>query len=90
MAPEVAEIALAVEDCWQGRGIGSRLVRTLAAYARRRGFTTFIAEVMYDNDRVLALLCHCGFPTTLRWCAGRIVARLAISGSDAQESETEA
>jgi GNAT superfamily N-acetyltransferase len=65
----VADTALAVEDCWQGRGIASRLVRSLATYARRRGFTPLIAEVMYDNVRILALLRHCVFPLTLRLCA---------------------
>lgn len=79
-APEAAEIALAVEDRWQGRGIGPQLLRTLAAYARRRGFTTFIAEVMYDNDRMLAMLRHCGIPTTLHLRDGRVEWRLDISG----------
>ena len=86
----MAEIALAVEACWQGRGIGSRLVQSLAAHARRRGFTPLIAEVRYDNVRMLALLRHWVFPATLRLCCGRIEARLATSTSDAQESETEA
>ncbi len=79
-APEAAEIALAVEDRWQGRGIGLRLLRTLATYARGRGFTTLIAEVMYDNNRMLAMLRHSGILTTLRLRDGRVEGRLDISG----------
>lgn len=78
-APEVAEIALAVEDRWQGCGVGPQLLRTLAAYAHRRGFTTLIAEVMYDNDRMLAMLRHSGYPTTMRLRDGCVEGRLDIS-----------
>lgn len=78
--PEAAEIALAVEDSWQGRGIGPQLLDTLAAYARLRGFTTLIAEVMYTNDHMLALLRHARFPITFHLSNGRVEARLDISG----------
>jgi GNAT superfamily N-acetyltransferase len=77
--PDAAEIALAVEDSWQGRGIGPLLLDTLAAYARRRGFTTLIAEVMYTNDHMLALLRHSRFPVTFHLRDGRVQARLDIS-----------
>ncbi len=80
--PEAAEIAVAVEDRWQGRGIGPQLLQTLAAYARTRGLAVFIAEVMYDNDRMLAMLRHSSFPTTMRLHEGRVEARLDISGQD--------
>lgn len=79
-APVAAEIALAVEDRWQGRGIGPQLLRTLAAYACHQGFTTFVADVMCDNDRVLTLLRHSGFPTTMHLHDGRVEARLDIVG----------
>lgn len=77
--PGVAEFALAVEDHWQGQGIGPGLLRVLAAYACRRGFTTFIAEVMYDNDRMLTLLRHARIPWTYRLHDGHVEARLDIS-----------
>lgn len=79
-APEAAEVALAVEDRWQGRGIGTQLLRTLAAYARGRGFTTLIAEVMYDNDRMLTMLRHSGIPTNLHLRHGHVEGQLDISG----------
>lgn len=82
--PEAAEFALAVEDCWQGQHIGPQILWTLAAYARRRGFTTLIANVLYDNDRMLTLLRRSGFPSVHHLREGRVEARLDITGLDAQ------
>lgn len=76
--PEAAEIALVVEDRWQGQGIGHTLLWTLATYARQRGFATLIAKVMYENDRMLTLLRHSGLPTAFNMHEGRIEARLDI------------
>lgn len=75
-----AEFALAVEDLWQGRGVGPRLLSTLATYARGRGIVTLIGEVMYDNDRMLAMLRHGGFSIAFHFHDGRVEARLDISG----------
>ena len=80
VARETAEFALAIEDAWQGRGIGSRLLRTLAKYASRQGFTELLANVLYDNDRMLALLRHSGMLTTLRIRDGYAEAWLDIAG----------
>jgi GNAT superfamily N-acetyltransferase len=51
-----AEIGVVVADAWQGRGLGSGLVRALAARARARGATTLVMEVMAENRRVLAMI----------------------------------
>jgi GNAT superfamily N-acetyltransferase len=53
-----AEVGLVVADAWQGRGVGSGLVRALAARARDRGATTLMMEVMAENQRVLAMIAH--------------------------------
>lgn len=79
-APSEAEIALAVEDDWQGRGIGPQMLRVLAEYARSHGIALFIAEVLYTNERMLAMLRHARFPVTMRMREGRVVARLDIAG----------
>jgi ribosomal protein S18 acetylase RimI-like enzyme len=50
------EIGVVVADAWQGRGVGSRLVRTLASRASARGATTLVMEVMAENQRVLAMI----------------------------------
>jgi ribosomal protein S18 acetylase RimI-like enzyme len=50
------EIGVMVADAWQGRGVGSGLVRALASRARARGATTLVMEVMAENQRVLAMI----------------------------------
>ncbi len=52
----VTEIGVVVTDARQGLGVGSALVRTLAARARARGITTATMEVLGENRRVLAMI----------------------------------
>jgi RimJ/RimL family protein N-acetyltransferase len=47
--PGEAEIALAIVDHYQGRGIGTALIRHLVAIARAAGLTRLIAEVLAEN-----------------------------------------
>ena len=53
---ETAEIAFAVVDAHQGRGVGSVLANALAADARAAGITELRATVTGDNPRVVSLL----------------------------------
>jgi GNAT superfamily N-acetyltransferase len=53
---ERAELALLVEDAYQGRGIGKRLFRALERLASRRGVSTFTGDLAYGNSRMLGLL----------------------------------
>lgn len=53
---ETAEIALVVEDAWQGRGLGVTLLGELLAAAEPRGIRRFVAYVLGDNQRMLGLL----------------------------------
>ena len=50
------DIAVAVADVHQGRGIGSVLTRELAADARAAGIATLHATVAGDNPRAVSLL----------------------------------
>jgi GNAT superfamily N-acetyltransferase len=50
------EIGVVVADAWQGRGVGSGLMRALASRARARGATTLVMEVMAENRRMLAMI----------------------------------
>jgi putative redox protein len=58
--PTVAELAVAVVDEWQGRGVGTRLVSALADRAREEGITSFSALVLADNEVMLNLLHELG------------------------------
>lgn len=54
--PRSAEVAVAVVDGWQGRGLGSALLEALAARAREERVERFTASVLADNSPMLELL----------------------------------
>lgn len=81
-APGEAEFALVIEDRWQGQGIGPQILRALARYARSRGYSALIGNVMYDNEHMLAMLRHLGIPATHHLREGRVEVRLDISALD--------
>jgi RimJ/RimL family protein N-acetyltransferase len=78
IGPEIAEVAFVVEDHWQGHGIATALLHRLAEYARRRGYTTFVALTMGNNARMLEVLRNSGYPSTAHTGAGEIEVRLDI------------
>ncbi|MGA0945947.1 MAG: GNAT family N-acetyltransferase, partial [Candidatus Nanopelagicales bacterium] len=51
-----AEIAVIVEDAWQGRGLGARLLAHLIELARRQGFRDVVALVLASNSGMVRLL----------------------------------
>ena len=54
--PATADVAVVVEDAWQGVGVGRQLLAELTALAGRRGVRTLHADVQADNDRVVGLV----------------------------------
>ena len=59
--PRVAEVAFTVDDRFQQRGIGTRLLEQLAARAADAGIEEFVAEVLHDNDAMLSVFRSAGF-----------------------------
>jgi acetyl coenzyme A synthetase (ADP forming)-like protein len=57
-----AEVAMAVEDRFQGKGIGAHLLERLALLAARAGFTHFWAITHLDNRGMIDVFRHAGFP----------------------------
>lgn len=53
---EEAEFALLIEDGWQGRGLGKRLLGLLVTTAQRQRVTTFRAYILGENGRALRLV----------------------------------
>jgi L-amino acid N-acyltransferase YncA len=63
--PTHAELAIAIADAFQHRGLGSTLLSALARRARANGITTLTGLVLADNTAMLHLFSHLG-PTTHR------------------------
>lgn len=59
--PDEAEFALAVDDCWRGRGIAARLMETLEDRARAAGLHRLFSDTLEDNHAMLGLARRCGF-----------------------------
>jgi acetyl coenzyme A synthetase (ADP forming)-like protein len=58
---EVAEVAFAVDDHWQGLGLGTLLLEALAWEAVRQGFTRFWAVTHADNQLMRGVFRDSGF-----------------------------
>lgn len=53
---QLAEIALIVDDAWQGRGVGRLLLEHLLDVAERMGFTRLVAYVLPESSAMVRLL----------------------------------
>ncbi len=54
--PRVAEVAVAVVDDWQGKGLGTLLLLRLVAAARERGVERFSGQVLASNEALRDVL----------------------------------
>jgi GNAT superfamily N-acetyltransferase len=61
-SPRVAEVALTVEDEYQGLGIGTVLLRHLVEIARAAGIFELSAFVLSENKNMLEVFEHSGLP----------------------------
>ncbi|WP_091880212.1 GNAT family N-acetyltransferase [Bradyrhizobium sp. Rc2d] len=59
--PGRAEMAFVVVDAWQGRGIGSLLLRHLIDIAQEHGMQELTAEVLSDNAPMRGVFAKSGF-----------------------------
>ena len=60
-SPATCNVAVAVGDAWQRRGLGLALLRQVVADAERRGLATAVGEVLRYNRPMLALARRVGF-----------------------------
>ena len=81
-SPAVAEVAFMVANAWQGKGISTILLAQLAEVANRNGITTFTAEVLPVNHRMIGVFRESGFPVELRSTPEAIAVDLPTSLSD--------
>jgi GNAT superfamily N-acetyltransferase len=62
--PHRAEVAFAILDEFQGRGIGTLLLEHLGLIADANGIAEFEADVLGDNRQMLEVFAHSGFKST--------------------------
>ena len=51
-----SNIGLVVADAWQGKGLGTTLLRMLVSRAARRGVSSLVLDVLPANDRMLGII----------------------------------
>jgi acetate---CoA ligase (ADP-forming) len=78
-----AEVAFMVADAWQGRGISTILLAHLAEVAHRHGISTFTAEVLPANHRMIEVFRESGFPVDMHSSPDAIAIELPTSLSEA-------
>ena len=59
--PGVADVAVTVDDAWQGRGLGSALLASLIQRAAAEGLLALTGTALAENARSLAMLRRAGF-----------------------------
>jgi RimJ/RimL family protein N-acetyltransferase len=64
--PGRAEMAFMVVDAWQGRGIGTMLMRHLVKIAREAGLQELTAEILPENVAMLNVFGKFGFKPAAR------------------------
>jgi acetate---CoA ligase (ADP-forming) len=84
-----AQVAFAVADELQGRGIATRMLERLAALANACGIEEFLAEVMVDNNGMLHVFAEAGFETSRVTEGGTTEVRLRLAPTDVLVSRTD-
>ncbi len=74
-----AEVAFAVADEHQGRGVGTRLLEQLALRASSAGIERFVAQVLPENSAMLAVFRDAGFDTARELDRGEIEVAFPIA-----------
>jgi acetyl coenzyme A synthetase (ADP forming)-like protein len=83
--PATAEVAFAVADDLQGRGVGTRLLEQLAALAGAAGIERFVAVVMPENRPMLAVFEDAGFKIARALEGGEIEVRFPIAATESYQ-----
>ncbi|MEO3792045.1 GNAT family N-acetyltransferase [Nonomuraea sp. B10E15] len=76
--PGSAEMAVLVEDRWQGRGLGAVMARMLVHAARDLGYAEVRATMLADNARMRRLLISLGATLGYTEDPGVVAARLPV------------
>jgi len=77
--PHRAEVAFAILDGYQGRGIGTLLLEHLSRIADANGVTEFEADVLGENRQMLEVFAHMGFESRRSLDSGVVHLRSSTS-----------
>lgn len=86
---QVAEVAMAVDDRLQGKGIGSQLLERLSLLAIRNGFLRFWAVTELGNQGMIDVFRHSGFPLTERLEHGCVEVDFAVMPTESSVKTSE-
>jgi GNAT superfamily N-acetyltransferase len=73
------EVGLLVEDAHQGTGVGTRMLRQVAAEAGERGYRTLLLLAQPDNDSVLRTVRRAGLDGVSTWNDGLLEVTAALA-----------
>lgn len=82
-----ADAAFLVRDDWQGKGVGTLLMRSLAEVARQNGIAGFTGDVLSDNHGMVRVFHKCGYPVASELEDGVYHLRIPFR-RDRQEEQT--
>jgi RimJ/RimL family protein N-acetyltransferase len=83
-----AEVAFVVDDAFQHHGLGTALLQRLTEAARSAGITTFTADVLTDNAKMLAVFHQSGFVTHSTIDCGTVHLDMTIDSASAGQAGT--
>lgn len=78
-----AELALLIEDKYQGLGIGTLLLERLAGIAAANGFVEFEAEVLPDNQPMINVFKNSGFEKHQVWSSDTVHFEIPVGSAAA-------
>lgn len=87
--PTTAEVAFAVADELQGKGVGTRLLEQLAASASAVGIERFVAEVLPENRAMLRVFSDAGFEVTRHIAGGAVEVSFPIEPTEAFRAQVD-
>jgi acetate---CoA ligase (ADP-forming) len=78
---ESAEVAFAVDDRFQGKGLATELLERLAAIAAANGFRRFDATTLADNHAMIEVFRDSGFEVRSKSASGVVDVTLTLTAS---------
>ena len=84
-----AEAAFAVNDRYQGQGVGTRLLEQLASRAAEHAIDAFVAEVLPDNRAMLSVFENVGFRVTRTLESGVVEVRFPIAPTESYRARVD-